>query len=57
MREINLAVINDESLKIVMEEFLGKSIYFYEYKTGKDINIISKLEEDTINIVVVDKEL
>ena len=57
MREINLAVINDESLKIVMEEFLGKSIYFYEYKTGKDINIISKLEEDMINIVVVDKEL
>jgi hypothetical protein len=57
MREINLAVINDESLKIVMEEFLGKSIYFYEYKTGKDINIISKLEEDMINIVVIDKEL
>ena len=57
MKEINLAVVNDESLKILMEEFLGKNIYFYEYKDGKELNIISRLEEDMIDIVVVDKEL
>ena len=57
MKEINLAVVNDESLKILMEEFLGKNIYFYEYKEGKELNIISRLEEDMIDIVIVDMDL
>ena len=56
MREINLAVVNDESLKILMEEFLGKEILFYEYKTGKEMNIVSKIEEDMLDILVIDKE-
>lgn len=57
MKEINIAVVNDESLKIVMEEFLGKKIFFYEYKTEKSENILSAMEEDIIDIIVVDKEL
>lgn len=57
MKETNLAIINDESLKILMEEFLGREIGFFEYKAGSVEELLVFIEENGIDVVVVDKEL
>lgn len=57
MNDVNLCVLNDESLKILIEEFMGIDVLFMEYNENKQDNIFEKVDDGLIDVVVVDKEL
>ena len=42
MNDVNLCVLNDESLKILIEEFMGIDVLFMEYNENKQDNIFEK---------------
>ncbi len=51
-----IAVINDKNLKILIEEFTGKEIYFFICREKKE-DILENLLNDEISVVIVDETL